>query len=289
MSESVACRLCGAETRFWFSAARRDIYRCERCAHIEVPAGLARLPDGRSIYEREDAVFTADGNAEYYLDDTNLLAAQAKLRYVRRFCHAGTLIDVGASYGHFLSVAAATFDARGFEMSPEAVAFSRNTLQVDNSVGSIYQWPVPLETAVDVVTCWDVIEHLEDPGGALAVMADHVKPGGWLFLSTPDAGSVVARAMGSRWHYLDPVQHINVFSRGNLAALIEAHGFRVRDGRSFGRQYRVSYILNRLAYLHPHQGFRGVVGAITRATRPFHRLRVPITLGDVMGIAAQRA
>lgn len=282
------CRLCGNVSTFWFSAAGRAVHRCGSCQHIEVPAGLARLPDGRSIYESEEAVFTADGNADYYFDETNELAAAEKLRYVRRFCPGGTLIDVGANYGHFLALAGAAFDASGFEVSPEAVVFSRDTFHVRNIQGSVYEWPRELAAPVDVITCWDVIEHVEDPAAALAAMRAHLNPGGWLFLSTPDAGSLVARLMGRRWHYLDPVQHINVFSRRNLARLTEAQGLRLRHARSFGREYRVSYIANRLGYLHGNRFFRSALGALTRASGPIQRVKIPIRLGDVMGLAAQR-
>jgi SAM-dependent methyltransferase len=288
VTEAVRCRLCAKPTAFWFSGAGRDVYRCPACRHVEVPAGLAMLADGRSIYESEDAVFTADGNAEYYLDDTNSLAAEQKLRYVRRFCDGGTLIDVGASYGHFLAPASAAFDARGFEVNGEAVEFSRRTFNVENMTGSLYAWPPALESPADVITCWDVIEHVEDPGAALRIMGAHLKPGGWLFLSTPDAGSWLARILGRRWHYLDPLQHINVFSRRNLAALVEANGLRVRNARTFGRTYRLSYVVNRLAYLHGSRRLRGSMAAVVQAAGPALRVKLPITLGDVMGMAIQR-
>jgi SAM-dependent methyltransferase len=288
MTRAIACRLCGAPSRFWFTAEGRDVYRCGACRHIEVPEGLARLADGRSIYESEDAVFTADGNADYYVDETNQLAARAKLDFVSRWCSAGTLIDVGASYGHFLSVASTRFDACGFEISPDAVEFSRREFGARNQIGSIYDWPAALAAPADVITCWDVIEHVEDPSRAIAIMVDHLKPAGWLFLSTPDAGSLVARLMGSRWHYLDPVQHINVFSRRNLVGLLRRHSLSVRHARTFGRRYRVSYIVNRLAYLHREGRLRGVAKALGALSTPVHRLKVPITLGDVMGLAAQR-
>lgn len=287
MNAAASCRLCGRETAFWFSKAGRDLYRCPSCGHVEVPAGLARLADGRSIYEGENAVFTVDGNADYYLDESNLLAARAKLLYVRKFCSDGVLVDVGASYGQFLSVASKVFDATGFELSPEAVAFSRTRFGVRNVIGSLYEWPAAVASRADVITCWDVIEHVEDPSAAIRAMAAHLKPGGWMFLSTPDAASAAARMLGQRWHYLDPVQHINLFSRANLERVLRDAGLEPRHARIFGRQYRVSYIVNRLAYLHGDGAMRKVISGLSYAAWPARRLLIPITLGDVMGIAAR--
>lgn len=180
------------------------------------------------------------------------------------------------------------FDASGFEVSPDAVRFSQQSFGVSNCVGSVYDWPSSAPAAADVISCWDVIEHVDDPAAALRAMAAHLKPGGWLFLSTPDAGSLVARALGRRWHYLDPLQHINLFSRANLSRLIAAAGLEVRHCRSFGRQYRVSYVLDRLAYLHRRGAVARVLPALTRLCAPARNLRVPIRLGDVMGVAARK-
>ena len=60
---------------------------------------------------------------------------------------------------------------------------------------------------------------------------------------------MAARLLGSRWHYLDPIQHLNLFSRANLVRLLSQHGFRLLGYRYFGRSYRVNYIANRLRYL----------------------------------------
>lgn len=288
MNGGIDCQICGAPGTFWFRRGDRDIYRCPSCGHVSVPAGLMRVADGRSIYEVEDAVFTADGNAEYYFDESSVLAAKDKLRYVRTFCSHGVLVDVGASYGQFLSEASTAFDASGFEVSPEAVSFSRRTFGVRNVTGSVYEWPLTIAERADVITCWDVIEHVEDPLRALRVMADHLQPRGWLFLSTPDAGSVAARILGRRWHYLDPVQHINLFSRANLVRLLRRTGFDVRNVRTFGRRYRLSYVFNRLAYLHRERPLESVITGLSIAAIPVRRMRIPISLGDVMGIAARK-
>lgn len=265
----------------------RDVSRCHACRHIVVPAGLVRRADGASIYESEDSIFRADGNEEYYVDDTNLEAARVKRAYVARYCRPGArLLDVGASYGHFLAEAHGQYRATGIEVSPAAVAWGREHFQVDLRVGSVYDLPHEAGD-FDAVTFWDVIEHLEQPATAVDEIRRRLKPGGLFFLSTPDAGSLVARAMGSRWHYLDPIQHINLFSRANLTRLLREHGFNIVDSRYFGRSYRVSYVANRLIYLALAKG--PTSGPVDRApSRWFRRWTIPIKLWDVMGIAARR-
>jgi SAM-dependent methyltransferase len=275
------CVVCGGRIDPWCRKLERDVFRCSMCGHIMVPAGLVRDASGTSIYEQDDTIFSADGNADYYFDETNADAAREKLAFVTRYAKPhGRLLDVGASFGHFLAEARTGFEASGVEVSPSAVAWARKTFDVDIEVGSIYELG---RGRYDAITCWDVIEHLEDPAGAIDQLRAHLNDGGRLFLSTPDAASFAARLLGSRWYYLDPVQHLNLFSRTNLLRMLSERRFRLVGYRYFGRSYRVNYIANRLRYL----AFGGSNGHATPMRVPFGQLTIPIKLWDVMGLALE--
>jgi SAM-dependent methyltransferase len=265
------------------------VCRCAECGQIVVPEGLARRADGASIYESADTIFEADGNADYYLDETNARAARAKLAYVARFCRPGTrLLDVGASYGHFLAAAANTYIASGIEVSAAAADWGRTTFGVDVTVESVYGMSGRRTGTCGAITFWDVIEHLEDPGAAIDEIRNSLVPGGWLFVSTPDAGSLVAKLMGVRWHYLDPVQHINLFSLANLSRLLSNHGFTVAHHRHFGRSYRASYVINRLMYLVSDGAASSPAMNRGALASGFRSLTLPVKLWDVVGVAARR-
>jgi len=263
------------------------VFRCSACAHIQVPSGVA-LVDGVSIYEAGQ-LFETDGNQEYYLDEGTLGAARDKLRFIERLVDPDhrLLLDLGASYGHFLSVATGRFESYGVEASAAAVEWGRREFGIRNLVGSLYDLPPGVPARVDVITAWDVIEHLAEPREALARCRERLTTNGWLFMSTPDAGSLMAGVLGRRWYYQDPLQHINLFSRRNLARIVEAAGFSVRETRYFGRQYKVNYILNRLRYLTGGAA-RPLFNALMRLPEGVRSAHVTIKLHDVMGMAAQR-
>jgi 2-polyprenyl-3-methyl-5-hydroxy-6-metoxy-1,4-benzoquinol methylase len=284
---STRCIVCAGPLRRWFSRGGRDVFRCPACAHIQVPSGVA-LVDGVSIYEAGQ-LFESDGNQEYYLDEGTLAAARDKLRFVDQAVEPDrhVLLDLGASYGHFLSVAAPRFDAYGVEASAAAVEWGRQEFGVRNLVGSLYDLPQGVPPRVDIITAWDVIEHLAEPREALERCHERLTTNGWLFMSTPDAGSLIAGLLGRRWYYQDPLQHINLFSRRNLARVVEAAGFSVRETRYFGRQYKVNYVLNRLRYLTGGAA-RPVFDTLMRLPESIRSAHVTIKLHDVMGIAAQR-
>jgi 2-polyprenyl-3-methyl-5-hydroxy-6-metoxy-1,4-benzoquinol methylase len=285
-----ACPICAGPSRRWLTKAGRDVHRCGACGLIWVPAGLVRTESGASIYEGDDPIFLQEGNDRYYLDETNLSSCRRKLDWMRGLVPRGArVLDAGANFGHFLSVAQAEYRAVGVELSATAVAWSREHFSVDNHAASIYALPDALAGPYDAVTSWDVIEHVPDPREALHQLARVLEPGGTLLLSTPDAGSAVARAMGRYWHYLDPVQHIALFDRANLTRLLKDVGFTIIKTTSFGHFYRVGYVLDRLKYLHGEGLLGRMLPALSLPMRPFKDQKVYINLRDVMGIAARKA
>lgn len=286
--EAGRCLLgCGA-LRPWFARAGRRVQRCPSCGLVVVPEGLAVDESGVSIYESETSVFEADGNEGYYFDETNFANCRLKLAWVARDLPRGSrLLDAGANFGHFLKVAQERYDATGIDLSPTAVRWSRERLGVRNHVGSVYDVTEPAGS-YDAVTLWDVIEHLEDPLRALQRLRELLRPGGFLFLSTPDSGSPVARLLGRQWHYLDPLQHITVFSRRNLQEALEAAGFRIVRTGSLGHHYRLRYVIDRLAYLHRGHPLGALFAGTRRILGPILGLSVYLNPGDVVAITARQ-
>jgi 2-polyprenyl-3-methyl-5-hydroxy-6-metoxy-1,4-benzoquinol methylase len=282
------CLACGRRGALWTTKAGRDVWRCALCRLVWVPEGLVVGEGGATIYEGETPIFLRDGNEQYYLDETNLISCRQKVGWIAEHVRPGArLLDAGANFGHFLSVARDRYDAVGVELSRAAVEWGREHFGVNNHAASIYALPPDLVGPYDAVTLFDVIEHVPQPRAALEALRRVLVSGGLLFLSTPDAGSRAARAMGTRWHYLDPVQHIVLFNRANLTRMLEATGFEVLGVRAFGHHYRVGYVLDRLSYLHD----RGLLGRATSLARvvgaPAAKRTIYVNLGDVMGIVAR--
>jgi len=139
----------------------------------------------------------------------------------------GKLLDVGAATGFFVEQARRVgWDAIGVEPSDWAAAYARNELGVDVQTGTLESKQFP-DAAFDVVTLWEVIEHLPDPRVTLAEIRRVLRPGGRLVLSTPDAGSVAARLSGRRWLGWRKVpEHLFFFDHANLDRLLSQAGFK---------------------------------------------------------------
>jgi SAM-dependent methyltransferase len=259
------------------------------CRFFFVPEGVVQTGSGKTIYEDEDNIFGQEGNADYYFDPSYQRSFGEKLSWVRKYApYSKSLLDAGANFGHFLHDAGEYYNATGIEISPQAVSWSRDKFGVNNHACSLYTPPDDLGAPFDIVTSWDVIEHIADPIGALQVFHRLIKPGGFLFLSTPDAGSFLARTMQSNWHYLDPIQHISLFDKNNLSLLLRQSGFKPLAWRHFGHFYRVKYLQERMRYLHKQDAWHGLIKIVNDITRPFSNLMLYLKLWDVMGVVAVR-
>ena len=285
------CPLCSGEGAAWtrrdVRGQSRELRRCGRCGFAWVAQGLMRDQTGASIYEEEMPRFMTE-YPDYYQDPGAADAAAEKLQWILSHARAnGRLLDVGANLGYFAKSASAKFDVLGLEPGPGIVAWGRANLQAPIEVGSIYDSREDLRGRFDVITMFDVIEHVPDPRGALDRAREYLAPGGRLFLTTPDAGSLMARLLGSQWYYVDLEQHIALFNERNLRALLEEMGFRTVSKRTFGRKYRLSYIDRRLGDLGADNVALRIAHAALLPFRLVPNGQVAINLGDVMGLVAE--
>ena len=108
------------------------------------------------------------------------------------------LLDIGCAGGAF-PVAARDlgFDPVGVEPSRWLADYGRRTYGLDIRNGILQEGMFPGDS-FDVVTLWDVIEHVPDPHQLLTLVNSLLKPGGLLLVNYPDVGSIAARL-------LDPV------------------------------------------------------------------------------------
>jgi ubiquinone/menaquinone biosynthesis C-methylase UbiE len=189
---------------------------------------------------------------------------------------------VGAYTGVFVEIAAQHgWDAWGVEPSRWAVERARDR-DLQMVQGTLETADLP-ESHFDVVTMWDVIEHLTDPREALRQAHRLLKPGGLLVVHTIDIESLFARLMGPRWPWLMEM-HIYYFSRRTLREMLKKCGFKVLSDESQGRYLRLGYLMNRVGALMPLVG-RPAEWLVTRLS--LRSVPVPVNLGDLFTVYAR--
>jgi ubiquinone/menaquinone biosynthesis C-methylase UbiE len=292
--EHVPCNLCGADdsvVRYPSTVKRREsgdwrrfrcthsgygrhdaIVQCQQCGLIYTDP----RPDGNDIVETYQAV-----EDPLYLEEREgrVLTFEHHLKPLERITgppNGRPLLDVGCYTGVFVEIAARHgWDAWGLEPSHWAVEQARaRGLHVVQGTLDTAELP---EAGFDVVTMWDVIEHLTDPRRALQRSHRLLKPGGLLVVHTIDIESPFARLMGARWPWLMEM-HIYYFSRRTLRAMLEKCGFQVLSDRPQGRYLRLGYLMSRVGALVPLVG-RPAEWLVTKLG--LRGLGVPVNLGDL--------
>jgi len=127
-----------------------------------------------------------------------------------------------------------------------------------------------------------VIEHLPDPAESLCAVADNLRPGGLVAVSTGDLATLVARCSGSRWHLYNLPEHLWFFTADSLRTLLRRAGLEPVASRYEICWYPARYLVERL------ESSFGLRRGLSRWLGPLGRLPVPVTLGDIVTILARR-
>jgi SAM-dependent methyltransferase len=83
------------------------------------------------------------------------------------------------------------------------------------------------DEGIDIVTCWQVIEHIENPREFLDLVKKKLRPDGLFAVSTVNLSSVQAKLFGMNWLHLDPPRHLWVAHRSDVEKMLAEHGFEI--------------------------------------------------------------
>ncbi len=152
------------------------------------------------------------------------LAAIAE-RGVRSLPPGERLLDVGCGNGEFVAEAAAAgWRASGIDLDATAVAVGR-AAGLDLAEQSVQERAAREPQAFDAVTLSHVIEHVPDPVAFLRAVHQLLRPGGQVWIATPNLASLTHRRFGADWVHLDPPRHLVLFDHDALARALTAAGF----------------------------------------------------------------
>jgi 2-polyprenyl-3-methyl-5-hydroxy-6-metoxy-1,4-benzoquinol methylase len=240
--------------------------------------------DFQAIYS--DEYFAGEEYADY-VRDRRVYEKQfrERLQLIGRFQPSGDLIEIGCAYGFFLAVARQSYRVQGFDIAAGPVAYAREQLGVDARCEDFADAAIADESA-DVVVMWDTIEHLPRPDRTVDKVGQVLRPGGFLFLTTGDIGSVLARVRRERWRLIHPPTHLHYFSRKTIAQLLGNAGLQVVETKYVGvrRSLRqMAYSLFALGKARPSRLYRLI------ADSPLGDLSVVLNLYDIMLVVGRKA
>lgn len=208
--------------------AEGALRRCSGCGQLLSRASAARYSETMSQFNAAD--FNAPQGRE--LERRQTVARQRLSRIAALLGKLAAdirVLDVGCSRGQFVAAAIATgYRAEGVEPAPR-IAEAARAAGVPVHTGLLEDQKFP-DASFDVLTLFEVIEHLREPLPLLAECRRVLKPGGILLVSTANAESWTAAAMGARWDYFDMEKdggHISFYNPRSMAKIAAAAGFEV--------------------------------------------------------------
>ena len=222
------CKLCASsilEPKFL------GIVQCKSCGLLFYP--LPVYPE--KIYS--ETYFNGTEYHDYGADKPILQKNfQDRLKDLLAIKASGDLYEIGCAYGYFLELARTHFKVSGIDISHSAIKQANISLGDLVKSGNFLTEAEPT-SLYDFICMWDVIEHLEEPFLYLEQAAKWLKPGARLFLTTGDAGSMVARWRGQNWRQIHPPSHLFYFTHATISEALKRAGLKLVRIRSIG-QYR---------------------------------------------------
>ena len=150
---------------------------------------------------------------------------RARRLLTQRFPQGGRILDVGCGRGFFLQSLGKEWERHGVEPSQSAADYAARENGIPVHAGSLFSVKLP-DAFFDVVTLFDVMEHLAEPAKIVAEVRRVLKPGGSLLIGTGNCGSLAARLAGAQWVYLAIPDHVSFFSEASLRRVLAAAGFK---------------------------------------------------------------
>ena len=245
---SNSCIVCGDHLKPFLSKNNYLLLRCPTCALICVDID----EDYRTFVDRyyQKGYFTGESSRMAYVDyedDKPYITANMRkfISFMRGIKPGGKLLDVGCALGFFVELARQEgYDPHGIDPSDYAILKAKKLVGAGRIQKATLSEGRAHTKTYDVVTMFDVFEHLADPGKDLDTVSKILKDDGIIVLATGDTDSVFGKMFGRRWTFYNPPQHLTYFNRDNLTRLLHAKGFEPVVWTRIGKWLSLRYILH---------------------------------------------
>ena len=160
--------------------------------------------------------------------------------------NAQSIVEVGCAFGTFLELAKSSWPFErivGVEPTPGLAQTAKNKgIQVIEDV--IENIELSEDLKFDVLTNFEVIEHLGDPLGFLEKSAKLLVDGGLIMISCPNGEGFDFSILGKECNSVDH-EHLNYFNPTSIETLLHRAGFEVLEVTTPG-ELDVDLVMNKI-------------------------------------------
>jgi 2-polyprenyl-3-methyl-5-hydroxy-6-metoxy-1,4-benzoquinol methylase len=234
--ENFQCRVCGGKD-FAFLYRVHDLwnnnnqitasyYQCKSCNLIfqfpmNIPEDFKVLyPESYEVYQPKKA-----GRLEVF-------GLEKRAKIILKQKNGGKLLDIGCATGEFIKYMRdyKGWNVTGVEPDQKVALHASTTYKLEIINSSVENFEI--EKKFDVITLWDVLEHVEEPEECLEKIFDALNQDGVLVLRLPNSASLDAKIFQKYWAGIDSPRHFYIFNPENLSIILKNKGFKIIDIRT---------------------------------------------------------
>ncbi|HBG46159.1 MAG TPA: hypothetical protein DDW94_04125 [Deltaproteobacteria bacterium] len=231
------CMICGSgEARPAAEVSGYSYVKCagcgvERMGAYPTPREISDFYEAGYMKKRADNpsihIHFSDEYREAYFAEKDLTFSD--LRLAPSTLAGKRVLDVGCANGQFVEyMSRSGVEAEGIDISNEMVGVARQ-----KGLNCAVRELTDMDGEYDLITIWDVIEHMIDPKAAVGKARALLSPGGEIIIQSPCTG-MISELFAGKWLYYMPVEHIHLFSQESLFDLLSGAGFSVVSWVRFG-------------------------------------------------------
>lgn len=225
IAEDIRCCACGNQQadRFTLKYEKENfaVVTCDVCTMHFIPP-YYRKKISYTQYKNEDVTKAVRAGNNWIKVQRHKL----RFRFIQRFINRGDLFDLGAGWGHFMLAGKELgYNVYGVEISEQPYLYCVNDLKLPVDHIDFFQMDEK-HKQFDLITMWDVLEHIDQANPFLAKCAALTKPGGYLFLQVPQIDSYFAKRHKDQWKMMG-LDHVNYFSKATITRILKNNGYEV--------------------------------------------------------------
>ncbi len=199
------CPICSsAKYIFWLKKYNQVINKCLNC-----DTGFTKLipKDLNDVYNHKDQFKHHQNSYEKNRYYRIKRFGSERVNLLKKFKKKGKLVDIGCGNGWFLEAAKKNFFCSGLEFNKSLAQFTEQKLQIP-----IHQKIFELDDkSYDIITLFDVIEHVEKPIILIKNLTKKLKKGGIILIYTPNKNSAGFDYMRENQNLVIPPYHLTYF------------------------------------------------------------------------------
>ena len=230
LTEPIICQCClNEDPALFIEKFTKDelvVMECLKCSFNFVPAYFRRNISYTG-YKNEEVLKQIRAGNDWLKIQRHLL----RYKLIRKYIRSGYLFDLGVGWGHFLLTGKQLgYKVYGIEISENPYIYSKEDLKLPVDHIDFFEMQKEKES-FDIITMWDVLEHIDAADKVIEKCSYLMKPNGYLFIQVPQIDSFIAKRKREKWNMMS-LDHVNYFSKKSIAVLLSRHGFEVKEIKS---------------------------------------------------------